>query len=82
MKIGYDKFLHALIGMMIFLCGWVFINIQVGLTAVVMIGILKELSDVFGLTQLAIPNTKRNFDYWDFIATIILPIIIYAIVNP
>ena len=82
MKIAYDKFLHALIGTMIFLCLCVFTNIQISLTVVVLVGVFKELSDVSGLSKLVIKDTKREFQFWDMVATMIIPIIIYAIVNP
>lgn len=78
-KIGYDKWLHFLVGMMLFLFGWLAFNIQVGLTVCVMVGVLKELSDVSGLTNYVIPDNKREFDFWDMIATMIVPILIYAI---
>ena len=81
LKIGYDKFLHALIGMMIFLCGWVFINIQVGLIACILAGIFKEISDISGLTNYIIKNNKKEFQFWDMVATFIIPLIISAIIS-
>lgn len=81
-KIGYDKWLHFLVGMMIFLFCWLAFNIQVGLTVCVLTGVFKELSDVSGLTNFIIKDNKREFNFWDMVATMIVPIIIYMIVNP
>ena len=80
-KKNYDKFLHALIGMMIFLCGWVFINIQVGLIACVLVGVFKEISDISGLTNYVIKDNKKEFNFWDMIATCIVPLFISAIIS-
>jgi len=80
-KIGYDKWLHFLIGMMIFLCGWVFINIQVGLIACVLAGVFKEISDFSGFTNYVIKDNKKEFNFWDMVATFIIPLIISAIIS-
>ena len=81
MKIEYDKWLHFLVGMMIFLCGWVFINIQVGLISCVLAGFLKEISDASGLTNYVIKDNKKEFNFWDMVATFIVPLVITAIIN-
>ena len=81
MKIGYDKWLHFIIGMMIFLCGWVFINLQVGLITCVLVGVFKEISDISGLTNYVIKDNKKEFNFWDMVATFIVPLIISAIIS-
>lgn len=71
MEIKKDKGLHFIVGLTIFLFTWFAFNINIGLIVVILAGLGKELYDTF--------IKKTGFDYFDFLATIIVPIIIYAL---
>ena len=71
MKIGKDKAYHAGAGLIIFLVFWWWFSVEVALTVTVLSAFFKELYDTF--------IKKKHFEYWDFVATIIIPIIIYGV---
>lgn len=69
-NIPKDKLLHSFYGMLLFLIGWVLINIYFGLLFTIVIAIIKEVYDEI---------KYKGFSFYDLIATILLPILVSLI---
>lgn len=68
-KIGYDKWLHFIVGMMLFFIIWTLLGIPFTFPIIVTVAVLKEVYDA----------RTSGFDKLDVVATCILPFIIWII---
>lgn len=70
-NIGYDKWLHFIVGMMMFFIIWTLLGIPFTFPIIVTVAVLKEVYDA----------RTSGFDKWDVVATAILPFIVWLIHN-
>lgn len=66
-----DKGKHAILGTLIYLGGWALFNSLIALVIVTIIGALVEIHDYL--------SKKGTPEFFDFLATVAIPIILYLI---
>lgn len=81
-KLPRDKWLHFIIGMMIFLVSTAVFNYHTALIITVVVAFLKELNDGLKVIPYLLTNKgKTTFSLSDLIATIIVPLFIASILS-
>lgn len=75
-----DKLLHLIAGTGLFLILLLFISPKASIITVVILAFLKEVNDRKRyIPQLLTSNNKKGmFDYWDLVASVIVPLIIVS----
>ena len=81
-NIPTDKWLHFVIGLMVFGASTIFFGHIVGIIITVVVAFLKEFNDgLKWIPFLLTSKGKTTFSLSDLRATIVLPLIIAAIIN-
>ena len=81
-KLPQDKWLHFIIGMMLFLVSTAVFNYHTALIITVVVAFLKELNDGLKVIPYLLTNKgKTTFSLSDLIATIIVPLFIASILS-
>ena len=81
-NIPTDKWLHFIVGLMVFAVTTMFFNHFIGIIVTVVIAFLKELNDGLKLIPFLLTSkSKTTFSLKDMVYTFIIPMIIAAIMN-
>lgn len=81
-----DKIAHLTVGTGFYLLILLFTNLAWAIGLTVLLGFFKEVFDRSGLSQKIVDaigikiKVKKTFEFWDMVATIIIPLIITSII--
>lgn len=75
-----DKIAHLTVGTGFYLGMYFLFGLQTAVISVCILAILKEVNDFTRLIPKLTTSKHKKFEFWDMVATIIIPLIITSII--